>query len=40
MESCSSEDANGRGIFLARSFFPDLRYNEAGNEVTVRVPLD
>lgn len=39
LESCRSEDANGRGIFLARSFFPHLRYNDAGNEVVVRVPL-
>ena len=39
-EACKSEDANGRGIFLARSFFPCLAYNEPGNEVTITVPLD
>jgi DNA-binding response OmpR family regulator len=37
---CHSEDMNGRGIFLAHSFFPNLRYNDRGNEVTVTVPLD
>lgn len=39
-EVCESEDANGRGIFLARSFFPSLAYNERGNEVTITVALD
>jgi two-component system, cell cycle response regulator len=39
-EACESEDVNGRGIFLARSFFPSLAYNERGNEVTLTVPLD
>lgn len=39
-EICESEDANGRGIFLARSFFPCLEYNERGNEVTITVPLN
>jgi anti-sigma regulatory factor (Ser/Thr protein kinase) len=38
-EVCASEDTNGRGIFLARSFFPCLTYNERGNEVTITVPL-
>jgi two-component system, cell cycle response regulator len=38
-EPCGSEDANGRGIFLARSFFPCLAYNERGNEVTITVSL-
>ncbi|OQW33611.1 MAG: hypothetical protein A4E19_04300 [Nitrospira sp. SG-bin1] len=37
---CESEGANGRGIFLARSFFPCLAYNERGNEVTVTVSCD
>jgi len=36
---CNSEDANGRGIFLARSFFPSLSYNDRGNEVAITVPL-
>lgn len=36
---CESEDVNGRGIFLARSFFPSLAYNERGNEVTITVSL-
>lgn len=39
-EICPSEDVNGRGIFLARSFFPDLTYNERGNEVSITVPLE
>jgi len=34
-----SGDANGRGIFLARSLFPGLTYNDRGNEVTITVPL-
>lgn len=39
-EICQSADANGRGILLARSFFPCLAYNERGNEVTITVSLD
>ena len=39
-EACDAEDASGRGIFLARSFFPNLHYNDRGNEVTVQVPID
>lgn len=39
-DACSSEDANGRGIFLVHSFFPDMTYNETGNEVTLLVPLN
>jgi two-component system, cell cycle response regulator len=38
-EVCESGDVNGRGIFLARSFFPSLTYNEQGNEVTITVSL-
>jgi DNA-binding response OmpR family regulator len=38
-EGCESEGANGRGVFLARSFFPSLTYNERGNEVTLTVSL-
>jgi two-component system, cell cycle response regulator len=38
-DMCGSEDVNGRGIFLARSFFPSLTYNECGNEATITVPL-
>lgn len=38
-EACHAGDASGRGIFLARSFFPSLRYNARGNEVTIRVPV-
>ncbi len=34
-----SRDANGRGGFLAKAFFPDLTYNERGTEVTFSVPL-
>ena len=33
-------DVSGRGIFLARSLFPNLAYNEIGNEVTITVPLN
>jgi anti-sigma regulatory factor (Ser/Thr protein kinase) len=33
------EDAGGRGIFLVRSLFPSLTYNDRGNEVTFTVPL-
>jgi anti-sigma regulatory factor (Ser/Thr protein kinase) len=38
-EVCESEGVNGRGVFLARSFFPSLAYNERGNEVTLTVSL-
>ena len=38
-EACESEATNGRGIFLARAFFPSLTYNDRGNEVTLTVPL-
>ncbi len=38
-EPCSPEDANGRGLFLVQELFPDLTYNERGNEVTLTVPL-
>ena len=36
---CPTGDASGRGIFLAQSFFPDVTYNDRGNEVTLTVPL-
>ena len=36
---CPPGDASGRGIFLAHSFFPDIAYNDKGNEVTFTVPL-
>ena len=36
-EPCDSRDANGRGVFLAKAFFPDLTYNERGTEVTFSV---
>lgn len=39
VEACAAEDANGRGIFLAQSFFPSLRYNDRGNEVSIQVPI-
>jgi DNA-binding response OmpR family regulator len=38
-ELCNSREANGRGVFLARSFFPDVRYNDRGNEVSFTVSL-
>jgi len=36
---CAQGDASGRGILLARSFFPDIAYNDRGNEVMFTVPL-
>jgi len=36
---CPTGDASGRGIFLAHSFFPDISYNDKGNEVILTVPL-
>jgi DNA-binding response OmpR family regulator len=38
-QACPTGDASGRGVFLARSFFPDLAYNDRGNEVTFTVLL-
>lgn len=38
-QPCDSRDANGRGVFLAKAFFPDLTYNERGTQVTFSVPL-
>lgn len=32
------EECSGRGIFLTRSLFPSLSYNERGNEATITVP--
>lgn len=32
-------DGSGRGLLLVRSLFPDLSYNERGNEVMFTVPL-
>jgi two-component system, cell cycle response regulator len=39
IDVCAPGDASGRGIFLSHSFFPDITYNERGNEVTFSVPL-
>jgi DNA-binding response OmpR family regulator len=38
-DACPTGDASGRGVFLSQSFFPDIRYNDKGNEVTFTVPL-
>jgi two-component system, cell cycle response regulator len=38
-QACPTVDASGRGLFLARSFFPDLAYNDRGNEVTFTVSI-
>jgi CheY-like chemotaxis protein/anti-sigma regulatory factor (Ser/Thr protein kinase) len=38
-DACPTGDASGRGVFLAQSFFPDIAYNDRGNEVTLTVPL-
>ena len=39
IDVCPTGDASGRGIFLAHSFFPDITYNDKGNEVIFTVPL-
>lgn len=39
LEVCPIGDISGRGIFLVHSFFPDIMYNEKGNEVTFTVSL-
>ena len=39
LDACPADDASGRGIFLTHSFFPDIRYNDKGNEVMFTVPL-
>ena len=38
-DACRTDDANGRGMFLAQAFFPNLTYNEAGTEATFTVPV-
>jgi CheY-like chemotaxis protein len=38
-DASRTEAMNGRGIFVARSLFPNLSYNDSGNEVTLSVPL-
>ena len=38
-DACRTAAVSGRGIFLARSFFPGLTYNDRGNEVTITVPF-
>ena len=39
VEVCPTGDVSGRGIFLVHSFFPDIKYNDRGNEVTFTVSL-
>ena len=39
VEVCPTGDVSGRGIFLVHSFFPDIKYNDRGNEVMFTVPL-
>ena len=39
VEVCPTGDISGRGIFLVHSFFPDIMYNDRGNEVTFTVSL-
>ena len=39
LDACATGDTSGRGIFLAHSFFPDIAYNDRGNEVMFTVPL-
>jgi DNA-binding response OmpR family regulator len=38
-QPCPTDEANGRGLFLVQGLFPNLAYNERGNEVTLTVPL-
>jgi CheY-like chemotaxis protein/anti-sigma regulatory factor (Ser/Thr protein kinase) len=38
-DACRTDDANGRGLFLARTFFPNLTYNDAGTEASFIVEL-
>lgn len=38
-EAYSDDAENGRGILLARSLFPDLTYNDRGNEVSFTMSL-
>lgn len=39
LDACPTGDASGRGVFLAHSFFPDITYNDKGNEVMFTLPL-
>jgi len=39
VEVCPPGDVSGRGIFFAHSFFPNITYNDRGNEVMFTVPL-
>ncbi len=38
-EVCPTGDVSGRGVFLVYSFFPDIAYNDRGNEVMFTVSL-
>ena len=38
-DACPTGDASGRGVFLAQLFFPDIAYNDRGNEVMLTVSL-
>jgi DNA-binding response OmpR family regulator len=39
LDACPIGDGSGRGIFLVHSFFPDIMYNDRGNEVMFTVSL-
>ncbi len=39
VEALGLEEGSGRGIFMTRSMFPSLTYNDRGNEATITVPL-
>jgi two-component system, cell cycle response regulator len=39
VDACPIGDGSGRGIFLVHSFFPDIMYNDRGNEVMFTVSL-
>ena len=39
LDTCQIGDGSGRGILLVHSFFPDIIYNDRGNEVMFTVSL-
>jgi DNA-binding response OmpR family regulator len=39
LDACPISNGSGRGIFLVHSFFPDIMYNDRGNEVMFTVSL-
>ena len=39
LDACPIGNGSGRGLFLVHSFFPDIMYNDRGNEVMFTVSL-